>query len=94
MIETACVNVFQPHDVSSGPPPLNSLVMVKWTDGIMYKATFKGTNDVCVDQVQTPNFSDISKYTNLCVVQDSYFEYLVNDKCMYFKTLYRIIFKN
>ena len=36
---------FQNYDVSEGPPPIGAKVWVKWTDGDLYGATFRGVKN-------------------------------------------------
>lgn len=39
--------------MSDGPPPVGAKVWVKWTDGDLYGATFRGTKDHCMYTVST-----------------------------------------
>ncbi|XP_063398955.1 uncharacterized protein LOC134683568 isoform X2 [Mytilus trossulus] len=40
------------YDVSDGPPPVGAKVWVKWTDGDLYGATFRGTKDHCMYTIE------------------------------------------
>lgn len=40
------------YDVSDGPPPIGAKVWVKWTDGDLYGATFRGTKDHCMYTIE------------------------------------------
>ncbi|XP_052088292.1 uncharacterized protein LOC127725396 [Mytilus californianus] len=40
------------YNVSDGPPPIGAKVWVKWTDGDLYGATFRGTKDHCMYTIE------------------------------------------